>query len=336
MKSLIFSCIESRVEENQIIYGCFKLGPFHFNQGITIGNALRRMLLSNIEGLAIAFVKIEGVKHEYSIINGIKDSVLEILINLKQIRFKTDYLLYKPQIAYLDIHGPAIVYSKDIELPNQIECVNPYQYIATLSCDGKLKIKFFICQGIRYCLQNSIKHIVNEQFKDILNVQNTNFLFLDSIFVPINKVNFIIENNKNLDSEFILFEIWTNGGVHPKQSLYKAINELIKLLLPFRQFQKINNFDKFPIYQNIDYVEKELITNSKQTLNKIFSIKLEKKILNLEISNLNLSFKTYLFLKKNNINTISDLVKEFNIYSSFLNNEELSFINKLKNKILSN
>ena len=339
MKSLIFSCIESRIEEDQVIYGCFKLGPFHFNQGITIGNSLRRILLSNLEGLAIAFVKIDGVKHEYSIINGIQESILEILINLKQIRFKTNRLLYKPQIAYLNIQGPTVVYSKDIELPSQIECVNPFQYIATLACDGKLKVKFFICQGIRYCLQSSIKKIVHEQFGPILNIQKNDFLFLDPIFVPVTKVNFIIENNQYLHCEFLIFEIWTKGSVHPKQSLYKAINELIKILLPFYQYQTIDIWHKLTIPRNNGlFQSKKFSSNSHRSLNKIkmSPSQFYKKILTLEISNLNLSLKTYLVLKKNNINTIFDLINQLKKYSALFNPVELSILIKLKNKILHN
>ena len=104
MPNLVFSCIESRIENDQNLYGCFKLGPFYLNQSLIVANALRRVLLSDLEGLSIVFVKIEGVTHEYSILKGVQESVLEILANLKQIQFKTknQEITYKPQIAYLN------------------------------------------------------------------------------------------------------------------------------------------------------------------------------------------------------------------------------------------
>lgn len=315
MQNLIFSCIESRIEDNQTLYGCFKLGPFCLNQGLTIANTLRRLLLSDLEGLSIIFVRIEGVKHEYSMLTGVKESVLEILTNLKQIQFKTHEALYKPQIAYLNIQGPKIISAGDINLPSKIECVDPAQYIATISSDGDLKIKFFICQGKRYCLQSSLKPVIQKQYHKMLNIKTINYLFLDAIFLPIRQVNFIIEPNSELNKEFIIFEIWTNGGIHPKQSLFKAINEIFRILIPFRKFyslQKIQapkystttvtrfNFKKFSPFAR-DY---------RKLLSKISSVKFQKKLSTLDISNLNLRVPTYTFLKKSDIHTISDLLNK--------------------------
>lgn len=337
MQNLIFSCIESRVEDNQTLYGCFKLGPFYLDQGLTIANTLRRLLLSDLEGLSIIFVKIEGVKHEYSILQGVKESVLEILANLKQIQFKTHRVLYKPQIAYLSIKGPKIILAGDIQLPSQIECIDPTQYIAAISSDGELKIKFFICQGKRYCLQRSLKSVIQKQYQKILNLKAINYLFLDAIFLPILQVNFTIEYNKELNKEFAIFEIWTKGGIHPKQSIFKAINELFKILVPFRKFYSLQKVQKLKYSALSSPPVKKLkpSTSNKgyeKIISKINSIKFKKKLSTLDISNLNLLLPTYIFLKKANIHTISDLLKKSKTELATFN----GFTNDLLNDIEKN
>ena len=308
MRSLMISCIESRVERNQSLYGCFKIGPFYRNHGLTVATILRRSLLSNLEGLAVVFVQIKGVKHEYSILKGVQESVLEILTHFKNIQFKTNQIFYKPQIAYLNVQGPKIVYSKDIQLPASIQCVDPSQYIATLAVDGKLKIKLFICRGKRFCLQTSLKFIIQEQFKEILNLKPQNFLFIDSIFLPIQKVNFALQQQKDLitENEFIVMEIWTNGSLYPKQSLFKAVNEIIYLLIPFRKFKSIPTFKK----SKSSFLPKSNEQNYQKTLSKINSFQFRKQLSSLDIGNLNLSGQTHSYLKKRQIHTISDLLRQ--------------------------
>nr|UXE31141.1 RNA polymerase alpha subunit [Ostreobium quekettii] len=313
MQNLIFSCIESRIEDDQTLYGCFKMGPFYLNQGLTIANTLRRILLSEVEGLSIVFLKIEGVKHEYSILHGIKESVLEILSNLKQIQFKADNKLHKPQIAYLNVKGPKIISAGDIKLPRKLQCVDPDQYIATISSDGELKIKLFICQGKRYCLQSSLKPIIQKQYQKILNIKTINYLFLDAIFLPIQQVNFTLEENNDLNKEFVIFEIWTKGGVHPKQSLFKAINEVLRILIPFRKFYSLQKIQisRYSVMAPPKFKKfKSSIVGSKKNLSNISSNKFKKKLSSLDISNLNLLFPTYISLKKAKIHTILDLLQK--------------------------
>lgn len=329
MDNLIFSCIESRIEDNRTLYGCFKLGPFYISQGLTIANTLRRLLLSDLEGLAVVSVKMEGVSHEYSIVDGVKESVLEILENLKQIQFKTKNTVNKPQVAYLNIQGPKIVLADDIRLPSNIECVDPTQYIATISSDGNLKIKIFICQGKRYCLQNSLKPVFQKQYRKILDLKSSNYLFLDAIFLPTRQVNFTIEQNSKLNKEFIIFEIWTRGGTHPKQSLFKAVNEVFKILIPFRKFYSLQKTQKSKhLVQNYLNIKKLRSSNSKyqNILSKIESAKFQRKLFTLDISNLNLLASTYIFLKRANIHTISDLLKK--------SKAELSLLSDFNNEIL--
>ena len=308
MKNCILSCVESRIENNQTLYGCFKMGPFYVNQGLTVATTLRRVLLSNLEGISIAFIQIEGVKHEYSIVKGIQESVLEILTNLKNIQFKADHAFYKPQIAYLNVKGPKVVYSSDIQLPAHIKNVDLSKYIATLSTGAELKMKIFICHGKRYCLHNSLKSVLNDKFKKILKLKAQNYLFLDAVFLPIQKVNFTLEKNANLGKEFIIIEIWTNGGIHPKQSLYNAINEIIQLFVPFRRLKTLEK-SRFLLdskRKQKNYLKTTNKTN-KKLLKKINSIQFYNKLSLLDIGNLNLTLSSYYYLKKIKINTISDL-----------------------------
>ena len=156
MEPLLLSCIESRVENSRNFYGRFQLGPFVLGQGLTIANSLRRSLLSEISGLAITAVEIEGVVHEYSTIEGVRESVLDILLNVKQIVLTSDFQIQEPQVAFLQIQGPGIVRAKDIKLPISIQSVDPEQYIATLLYDGLLKMKFMICRGKNYLVQTPL------------------------------------------------------------------------------------------------------------------------------------------------------------------------------------
>lgn len=156
MEPLLLSCIESRVENSRKFYGRFQLGPFVLGQGFTIANSLRRSLLSEISGLAITAVEIEGVVHEYSTIEGVRESVLDILLNVKQIVLTSDFQIQEPQVAFLQVQGPGIVRAKDIKLPISIQSVDPEQYIATLLYDGLLKMKFMICRGKNYLVQTPL------------------------------------------------------------------------------------------------------------------------------------------------------------------------------------
>nr|ABX82643.1 alpha subunit of RNA polymerase [Trebouxia aggregata] len=156
MEPLLLSCIESRVENSRNLYGRFQLGPFISGQALTIANSLRRSLLSEISGLAITAVVIEGVAHEYSTVAGVRESVLDLLLNVKQIVLTSNFQFQEPQIAFLEVQGPAIVRASDIKLPVSVQSVDPEQYIATLLYDGVLQMKFIICRGKNYIVQTPL------------------------------------------------------------------------------------------------------------------------------------------------------------------------------------
>nr|ALO21352.1 alpha subunit of RNA polymerase [Chlorogonium capillatum] len=206
MNKIFISCKESRIENNKSFYGCFYLGPFNEGESLTIANALRRTLLSECPGLAITSVLIEDVNHEYSTLSGVRDSVLDILLNLKEIVLKKSKnpwcsLLssrsfrganengfsffeqeretykqkgvssvynqvgsFKPVVGYLKVKGPGIVRAKDLRLPPFIQCVDPDQYIATLSENGSLNMKFVIMEGKSYIIQKNNKNTLDYSF----------------------------------------------------------------------------------------------------------------------------------------------------------------------------
>ncbi len=150
MSNFLISCKESRIETNRSFYSSFVIGPFNPSESITVATALRRTLLSELSGIAIVSVQIEGAAHEYSNLPGIRDSVLDILLNLREIVLKKSTKIIRPQIGYLRARGPGVVSAGDLILPPFIQCVDPKQHIATLAEDGVLNMKFIISEGKNY------------------------------------------------------------------------------------------------------------------------------------------------------------------------------------------
>ena len=147
MSNFLISCKESRIETNRSFYSSFVIGPFNPSESITVATALRRTLLSELSGVAIVSVQIEGAAHEYSNLPGIRDSVLDILLNLREVVLKKSTKIIRPQIGYLRARGPGVVVAGDLVLPPFIQCVDPKQHIATLAEDGVLNMKYIISEG---------------------------------------------------------------------------------------------------------------------------------------------------------------------------------------------
>lgn len=271
-QEFFLSCKESRIENSQTFYGCFYLGPFNSGQSLTVANTLRRILLSEIPGLAITSAQIEGASHEYSNLLGIQDSVLDIVLNLKEIIFKSRFPIREPVFGYIETIGPGIVRACDLKLPFFIQCVNPNQYIATLTEAGFLKLKVVIQEGKNYQITNYQQNMIHRNEKvekgnvfsshenpilknedmrssdgqDFLissseiEISTTQEILLDSVFMPVTKVNYTIENydsgNSKISNQVIVLEIWTNGSITPRQALYLSLNQCNML---FSQLQKM-------------------------------------------------------------------------------------------------
>ena len=298
-ETLTFCCIESRVENNQSFYGRFQLGPFNVGQALTVANALRRTLLSELVGLGIVAVEIEGAQHEYSTLPGVQDSVLDILLNLKQIVLTSNFKTQEPQFGYLQIQGPGVVKAGDLQLPPSIQCVDPEQYISTLAYDGVLNIKFFICQGKNYLsfynLSSKFQKIALSKTKLHKIEQITNLLPIDACFMPVTQVNYILETYNSYrfekPKERIILEVWTNGSLHPRQAIHEAAKILVQLFSAFQQTRTVQSIFFKPLQ----------ISAFKKIIGK--------KVILLDIANLDLSLRPYTCLKRANINTIGDLIK---------------------------
>jgi DNA-directed RNA polymerase subunit alpha len=298
-ENLTLCCIESRVEDNRSFYGRFQLGPFDVGQGLTIANAIRRTLLSELQGLAIVAVEIEGAYHEYSTLPGIRESVLDILLNLKQIVLTSNFKIQEPQFGYLQVKGPGKVKASDLKLPLSIQCVDPNQYIADLSYDASLNIKFFICQGKNYLsfsnVSSEFQRATFTKTNDQQLNKNFNLLMIDAVFMPVNKVNYIVENYTSSrlgkQKEKVIFEIWTNGSIHPRQAIHEASKILVRLFSPFQETRTLKSIFFKPL---------QIPSSKRDTI---------KKITSLDIGNLDLSLRPYTCLKRAKINTIGDLLQ---------------------------
>lgn len=256
-------------------YGRFIIEPLERGFGITLGNALRRVLLSSIPGYAITEVRIEGVPHEFTSLPGVIEDVPEIILNLKGVRFKLKG--EGPFIFKLEKSGEGEVKAGDIDVKDKGEIVNPEHHIATLTKDGKLVMELKVEKGRGYVPAEYNK---NNEIGVIL---------VDGIFTPITKVNFTINParvGKSSDFDSLNLEIWTDGTIDPKSALTYATKILIEQFMIFLEGEKIS----------LDAI-------SSETANL-------QSYLNLPIEELELSGRAYNCLKGANINYIGELVQK--------------------------
>lgn len=154
-----FYCVSSRVENSGQLYGCFKIGPFFGHQSLTFANALRRTLLADRNRCTFDAIQIYGVEHEFSSLIGVRESVIDILLNLEKLNFQITRPITKPQVAFLNFCGPGILRAQHLHLPSSLKCIVPDQYIATLEINGRLTVKLFFSPNwdkFQYNIQNSL------------------------------------------------------------------------------------------------------------------------------------------------------------------------------------
>jgi DNA-directed RNA polymerase subunit alpha len=270
-------CVKSNKIESGQMYGQFVIDSLNLGQGITVGNLLRRILLGDLKGTAITGVRIAGIKDEFSLIPGVREDILEILLNLKGIVLKSE--IDNRQFGRLRIHGPAVITASSIELPPEIQIINPNHYIATISSSYIVEIEFKIESGTKYQLANEL---FSDRFED--------FIETDAIFMPVQKVDFKVENvydNSNIIKERLIIDIWTNGSISPEQAVFSGSSLIINL------FKSIND---------------QKITKEKETLIEKNNIKPIDPFTHIAIEELQLSVRPYNCLKRAQINTIGDLL----------------------------
>lgn len=280
MNNISIKCLKSEQIQSGACHGQFVINSLKTGQGITIGNQLRRVLLGDLGGVAISAVRIAGITHEFSTIPGVREDILEILLNLKGIVLKSKTKSKDIQFGRLKIQGPTVITADLIQLPSDLEIINPNHYIATVSTSNIVEIELKFEYGTGY-------NLASQTFSE----EDENYLQLDTIFMPVQKVDFKIENvydNTNTITERLILDIWTNGSTLPDEALESAAQIIIDLFVLL-----LNNKDP-----------KEIIKSDPKT--QIINI---EPYTNIAIEELQLSVRAYNCLKKAQINTVGDLLQ---------------------------
>jgi DNA-directed RNA polymerase subunit alpha len=266
------------------MYGRFIVEPLERGYGTTLGNSLRRILLSSLPGAAVSNIKIEGVLHGFSVIPGVKEDVTEIILNLKNLAIRVNSDSLEPKTAYIEVEGEGIVRASDIKTDADVEIFNPDLHIATLSGgpESKLFIELTISKGRGYVGADKNKR----------NDQPIAMIPIDSIFTPVQRVNFLVENTRVgqiTDYDKLVLEVWTNGTTTPDEAVSlgaKILNEHLNLFIDLSDDAKNTEI----------MVEKE---EGKK-----------EKVMEMSIEELDLSVRSYNCLKRAGINSVEDLASK--------------------------
>ncbi|MDI3523313.1 MAG: DNA-directed polymerase subunit alpha [Kosmotoga sp.] len=290
--------IEEEREEQNSYYAKFVLSPMERGYAVTIGNALRRVLLSSIPSMAITRLKIPGKYHEYDTIDGVKEDILEIILNLKKVQLKPALEFSDPVKLSIEKKGPAILTAGDIKAPTGVEVVNPSQYIATLNEDAAVYMELFAEIGKGFVP-------VSEMELE----QDVEMIYIDGIFSPVLKVNFISENvrvGKKTDYDKLILEVWTKKSIKPTEALLKATDILIKHFeVTTSSLNQV--LDNSGILVNSASIfEPEEPQPEEEPVEEPISE--EDSVLSRRIEELELSVRSLNCLKRDKINTIGDLV----------------------------
>jgi DNA-directed RNA polymerase subunit alpha len=268
-------------------YGKLIAEPLERGFGTTLGNALRRVLLSSIEGAAVIAVKIPGALHEFSTIKGVKEDVIDVILNIKKLRFKLHTNGNKT--ATLKANGPGNVTGSDIKEDASFEVLNPEQLIATLDKDAAFEAEMYIRKGKGYVPADLHK----EEGLPI------DMIAVDSVFSPIKKVNFVVEQarvGRATDYDRLVMEIWTDGSIRPEKAVSQAASIIIEHFELFL-LEEEGEEESIPVEeQNVVHAVSE---------DPVFNANLLKSVEDLE-----LSVRSYNCLKNANIKTIADLVQK--------------------------
>ncbi len=266
-------CLESTTEDGQEHHSQFVLEPLERGQGTTVGNALRRVLLSNLEGSAITAVRIAGVTHEFATVPGVREDVLDILLNIKEVVLRS--YSSQPQIGRLLVQGPATVRAEHFDLPSEVDLINGSQYIATVAEGATLEMEFRIERGRGY---RSVERGRDES-------SALDFMQIDTVFMPVRRVNYTVEDARvggSLEKDRLILDVWTNGSLTPQEALGQAAAILVDLFNPLKDITVEPAPDVEPAEED--------------PANQI------------PIEELQLSVRAYNCLKRAQINSVSDLL----------------------------
>lgn len=267
-------CVET-TEDN--IYGKFIVEPLERGYGITLGNSLRRILLSSLPGVAVTSIKIDGVLHEFSTIPGVIEDVTEVILNIKELAAKLHGEDQKT--VYIDADGEGPVTAADIKADSDVEILNPDLYIATLNGDGRFYMELILSRGRGYVSAEKNKQ----------PGQPIGLIPVDSIYTPVRKVNYTVEDTRVgqvTDFDKLTLEVWTNGSIKPDEAISlgaKILNEHLNLFIDLSDQAK----------------HTEIMVEKEETK--------KEKVLEMTIEELDLSVRSYNCLKRAGINTVEDL-----------------------------
>ena len=263
-------------------YGKFVVEPLERGFGNTLGNSLRRVLLSSLEGCAVTSIKIDGVLHEFSTIPGVKEDVTEIVLNMKSLVAKLHET--SPKVIEIAAEGPCEVKAADIKCDDEVEILNPELHIATLGEGAKLNMEITVDKGRGY--------IPSERNKQLIGNNVIGVLRIDSIYTPVLKVNYTVDNTRVgqiTDYDKLTLDVWTNGVINAQEAVSLAAKVLTEHLNLF-----VNLSDKASSAEVM--VEKD--------------DKGKEKILEMTIEDLDLSVRSFNCLKRAGINTVEDLINK--------------------------
>lgn len=281
-------------------YGRFSAQPFERGFGATIGNALRRILLSSIEGAAITAIKIEGVLHEFSSIPGVVEDTTDIVLNLKQVPFRIHS--EHPEVLTLTAEGPRTVKSGDIQASANVEILDPDIPIATLSEEGKISMEMRLKRGRGYVT-------ADRNFDDDLGV---GYIPVDSAHSPVRKVNFTVEDarlGQQTDYDHLTLEVWTNGAASPQDAIALAAKLLKDHMAIFINFEEATE-------ENLEFP----VTDDERLM----------ETLGRSVDELELSVRSYNCLKNASIQTIGDLVTKSEVEMLKTKNFGRKSLNEIK------
>ena len=298
-------CVSKEISEEK--YARFVAEPFEIGYARTIGNSLRRVLLSSIEGCAISSVKIEGVSHEFSTIKGCAEDVTDIILNLKRVLLKT--FTREATTLHLKKKGPCTVTAGDFAEENSVEVLNPNLEICTLEADGVLEMDCELRVGRGFCLAEGNK----------TPDQEIGRIAIDSIFSPVTRVNFLVENTRvgqRTDYEKLILDVWTDGRVTPDDALKTAAAVLRRHLDVFVDYSN-NEALEFDADDKKDADERERL----------------RKLLNMSVNEIELSVRAANCLNNANITTVGELAQKTEADMLKYRNFGRKSLNEIKEKM---
>lgn len=271
--------IERDGSKEDEFYGRFTVEPLQRGYGHTLGNALRRVLLSSLPGAAVTSIQIEGIQHEFSTIAGVKEDVTEIILNTKELTLRS--FSNEPKVLEINVKGPKEVTAADIRVDSEVEVVNPDLHIATLDKDASLQMWLTVERGSGYVAADK-----NKQNPTVIGV-----IPIDSIYTPIRKVNYLVENTRVgqiTDYDKLVLEVWTNGSLNPEEAVGMAAKLLTEQLALF------TGLTDQPVQATAAEAEGAMAGKS----------------MDMTIEELDLSVRAFNCLKRAGINTVAELVQK--------------------------